>query len=189
MNLMLIAITRGVSPTLEACELSFLPRERIDLQRAAQEHRQYEECLKSLGVRVIALPADPAFPDGVFVEDPAIVLDEIAVITRMGAESRRGEAVAILAALQPFRGNIVHLRDPATLEGGDVMFAGKTLYVGLSQRTNRGGVAQLGEAVRAFGYDVVPVEVRGCLHFKSACCYLGASSQSDATVLAKSRMD
>lgn len=180
---MLTAITRGVGPKLAKCELSFLKRERIDIARAVEEHRQYEACLESLGVRVIALPDDPAFPDGVFVEDPAIVLDEIAVITRMGAVSRRGEADAIVTALAPFR-RTVHLREPATLEGGDVMVAGKTLYVGLSQRTNRNGISQLAHVLGAFDYDVVPVEIHGCLHFKSACCYLGASPQGDDSVLA-----
>jgi len=178
MNQMLTAITRRVSPSFEACELSFLEREPIDLQRAAEEHRQYEACLESLGVRVITLPEDPLFPDSVFVEDPVIVLDEIAVVTRMGAPSRAGEAEAIVEALAPFR-RTVHLREPATLEGGDVMLVEKTLYVGLSQRTNREGVAQLSELLAEFGYNVVPVEVCGCLHFKSACCYLG-----DGAVLA-----
>jgi dimethylargininase len=172
MNQMLTAITRRVSPSLEACELSFLEREPIDLARAAEEHRQYEACLESLGARVITLPEDPGFPDSVFVEDPVIVLEEVAVVTRMGAASRAGEADAIVAALAPFR-STVHLRAPATLEGGDVMLVEKTLYVGLSQRTNRVGVAQLAALLGEFGYKVVLVEVRGCLHFKSACCYLG----------------
>jgi dimethylargininase len=178
MNQMLTAITRRVSPSFEACELSFLDREPIDLARAAEEHRQYEICLESLGVRVITLPEDPAFPDSVFVEDPVIVLDEVAVVTRMGAASRAGEADAIVDALAPFR-RTVHLHEPATIEGGDVMLVDKTLYVGLSQRTNREGVAQLGALLAEFGYNVVSVDVRGCLHFKSACCYLG-----DGAVLA-----
>jgi len=108
----------------------------------------------------------------VFVEDPAVVIDEVAVIARMGAESRRRESESLAAALAEFR-PIEWLREPATLEGGDVLRIGKTLYVGISRRTNREGAVQLAELLDEFGYRVVPVQVRGCLHLKSACSYLG----------------
>jgi dimethylargininase len=137
-----------------------------------EQHRDYEACLAELGVEVISLPADPAFPDGVFVEDPAIVLDEVAIITRPGAESRRGETASIAQALSPFR-ELRYIREPASLEGGDVFLVGKTLYVGLSRRTNRDGIAQLTQIVDLFGYGVVPVEVTGCLHLKSGACWAG----------------
>ncbi|MBZ5609187.1 MAG: dimethylargininase [Acidobacteriia bacterium] len=169
---MLIALTRGVSSTLGDCELQNLERQPIDIARAIEQHRAYERCLAELGARVLSLPADARFPDGVFVEDPAIVLDEIAVMTRMGAESRRGEAESIAEALAQFR-PLHRIQEPATLEGGDVMRIGKTLYAGLSRRTNSEGIRQLGELVRPFGYQVTPVSVHGCLHLKSACCYLG----------------
>jgi dimethylargininase len=118
------------------------------------------------------LPAAPNMPDGVFVEDPAIVLDEIAVITRMGALSRRGEQDSLARALAKYR-ELRHIVEPGTLEGGDVMRVGKTLYVGYSRRTNVAGIQQLATMLHPLGYFVVPVEVRGCLHLKSACCYLG----------------
>lgn len=175
---MLIALTRGVSPTLGDCELQELDREPIDAANAIVQHRRYERCLEELGVRVLALPADPRFPDGVFVEDPAVVLDEIAVMTRMGAESRRGEGESIAKALAQYRA-LHWIREPGTLEGGDVMRIGKSLYVGLSRRTNQEGIAQLREFTAPFGYTVIGVPVRGCLHLKSACCYLG-----DETILA-----
>jgi len=108
----------------------------------------------------------------VFVEDPAIVLDEVAVITRPGAESRRGETGSIAHALAPFR-ELRTIRAPATIEGGDVVHVGKTLYVGLSQRTNHEGIAQLAEILKPFGYRVAAVEVNGCLHLKSAACWAG----------------
>lgn len=88
---MLVALTRDVSPAIVNCELEFLDRQPIDVALAREQHRQYRECLAELGAQVELLPATPDLPDGVFVEDPAIVLDEIAVITRMGAVSRRGE--------------------------------------------------------------------------------------------------
>jgi dimethylargininase len=174
---MLTAITRAVSASLGACELTWLTREPIDIAQARAEHHAYECCLAALGVRVISLPALDAFPDAVFVEDPAIVLDEVAVITTMGAASRRGERESLAAAIAPFR-EVIHMQDPAKLEGGDVMRVARDLYVGLSARTDAAGAAQLGAAVARFGYRVQVVELRDCLHLKSACCSVG-----DATVL------
>ncbi len=175
---MLTALTRGVSPNLESCELEFFDRRPIDLARAIEQHQAYENALKSLGARVISLPGRPEFPDGMFVEDPAIVLDELAVICRMGSEVRRKETASIAEALNEFR-ELKWMFAPATLEGGDVMRVGQTLYAGVSRRSNCEGSAQLAELIGPFGYRVVPVAVSGCLHLKSAVCPLG-----DATLLA-----
>lgn len=169
---MLRALTRQVASNFAACELTFLDRQPIDVAKAMEQHRGYEDCLTELGITVTSLPADPSFPDGVFVEDPAIVLDEVAIITRPGAESRSGETESIALALSPFR-ELRFLTEPATLEGGDVIHVGKTLFVGMSRRTNREGIVQLTELLRPFGYSVVPVEVRGCLHLKSGACWAG----------------
>jgi len=178
---MLTALTRDVAPTLGACELEYLERRPIDIAKAADQHRHYEQCLREAGARVITLAADPEFPDGVFVEDPAIVLDEIAILTRMGAASRRGESRSIAEALAPFR-KLVSIAEPATLEGGDVMRIGKTLFVGRSRRTNVHGIGQLAAFVAPFGYRVVPVEVHGCLHLKSA-----STPVDDAVIVANRR--
>ena len=167
------AITRAVSPRMNACELSYIDRVEIDIGKAQAQHDAYEDCLREMGMEVIALPPEPAMPDSVFVEDPAIVLDEIAVITRPGAASRRAEGETLAAALTQFR-RLERIAAPGTLEGGDVMRAGKTLYVGASARSNGEGIAQLAEIVRPFDYTVRSVEVRGCLHLKSGCTYLGA---------------
>jgi dimethylargininase len=169
---MLTAITRAVSPTLSDCQLEHLDRQPIDVDRAVEQHRGYQACLRELGVRVISLPAAVDCPDGVFVEDPALVLDEVAIVTRMGAEARRAESESVAEAVSQFR-EVKRLREPATLEGGDVMRIGRTLYVGRSRRTNEAGIEQLAELVAPFGYRVVAVDVTGCLHLKSACCYLG----------------
>jgi dimethylargininase len=173
----MIAITREVSRSLGDCELTWLAREPIDIDKAIAQHRAYEACLESLGARVISLPALEEHPDAVFVEDPAIVLDEAAVIATMGAASRRGERASLAAALKNFR-PVVWMRDPARLEGGDAMRAGKDLYVGISGRTDAAGVAELRELVGAFGYRVTAVELMNCLHLKSACCFIG-----DETIL------
>ena len=175
---MLTAITRKVSPNFAACQLEYLRREPIDVVRAETQHRTYEAALERLGARVVSLPSERDLPDCVFVEDPALVLDEIAIITRMGAESRRGEAESLAAALAGCR-PLVHMSEPATLEGGDVVRMGNTLYVGLSRRTNAEGAGQLAEIVEPHGYRVVPVAVTGCMHLKSACCAV-----SDDAVLA-----
>lgn len=154
------------------CELTFLLREPIDITRASLQHRTYQACLEELGVRVISLPAEPGYPDAVFVEDPAIVLDEVAVMTRLGAASRRGESESLARALAPYR-QLQWLREPATLDGGDVMLAGKTLFVGVTARSNAAGISQLAAEVEPFGYHVQPVVVQGCLHLKSACSWIG----------------
>src|SRR5262245_27627708 len=131
---MLTAITRAVSPAINRCELTYLDREPIDVALAEEQHRKYEACLAGLGARVISLAADPDFPDSMFVEDPAVVVDEIAVINRMGAVSRRGEAESIARALEPYR-PLYWMQEPGTLEGGDVLRMGKRVFVGLSPRT------------------------------------------------------
>lgn len=174
----MIAITRAVSPRLADCELSFQDREPIDASRATEQHAAYCSVLSELGAEVVRLPTIEDQPDCVFVEDPMIVLEEVAIVTRMGAESRRGESTSLAQAIAPYR-ELRHIEAPATLEGGDVMRVGKTLYVGLSRRTNIAGIQQLARLVAPFGYWVTPVELRGCLHLKTACTFLG-----DDTVLA-----
>lgn len=164
---MRIAITREVSPRIGACELTHLARTPIDPERARIQHRQYEELLAALGCKLLRLPAEPDLPDSVFVEDAAIVLDELAVITRPGAESRRAETVAVAGALKPCR-KLFHIGPPGTLDGGDVLRIGKALYVGQSLRSNLEGIEQLRRIVAPFRYSVIGVALRGCLHLKSA---------------------
>ena len=180
---MLTAITRAVSPSLASCELTWLAREPIDIAKADAQHHAYEHALRDAGARVISLPALPEHPDAVFVEDPAIVLDEVAVIASMGVESRRGERESLAAAIAEFR-PLIRMRLPAKLEGGDVMRIGRDLFVGLSARSDLAGVAQLQDALRVFGYRVHPVELRDCLHLKSACTFIGSGGAGDACVLA-----
>lgn len=164
---MLTAITRAVSPALSECQLSFIPRQPIDLPKAVAQHHAYEKLLSTLSARVISLPAEPALPDSMFVEDPAIVLDEIAVIFPLGAESRRPEAPTIAAALQPFR-KLEYVRLPGMTEGGDILRLGRKLFVGLTARSNSEGIAQLSRIVAPYNYQVVAVPTPGCLHLKSA---------------------
>jgi dimethylargininase len=168
----MIALTRAVSRSLQNCELTWLDREPIDIDRAIAQHHTYQACLTDLGARVISLPALEEHPDAVFVEDPALVLDELAVITTMGAASRRGERPTLAAALAEFR-PVVWMHDPARLEGGDIMRAHRNLYAGISRRTDAAGVEQLQDLLAPHGYSVTAVELRNCLHLKSACSFLG----------------
>jgi dimethylargininase len=172
---MLKALTRAVSPTILDCELTFLQRQSIDLELAVRQHAAYEQTLADLGARVIRLPDAPHLPDAVFVEDTAIVLDEVAVICPMGVESRRAETSDTAQALMPYR-RLNWLTPPATLEGGDVVHAGLTLYVGRSARSNDAGIEQLRQAIAPYGYAVCAVPVDGCLHLKSACAFLGKNT-------------
>jgi dimethylargininase len=164
---MLTAITRQVSPSINKCELTHLKRQPIDFELARKQHEEYKDALRSLGVMVISLPVEANLPDSVFVEDTAIVLDEIALIARPGAESRRPEIPSITAALSQFR-NVNFLKEPATLDGGDVLVIGKSVYVGLSSRSNPNALTQLQNILDPYGYCIKGVEISGCLHLKSA---------------------
>jgi dimethylargininase len=162
-----IAITRQVSRSINECELTFLERSPIDLERARRQHAEYESALKGLGVAVLSLPEAPDLPDSVFVEDTALVFDECAIITNPGAASRHRETEPIEAALRPYR-SILRIDPPARLDGGDVIAVGKDIYVGLSSRSDTNAMEQVYAHMAPFGYRVHAVEVRGCLHLKSA---------------------
>ena len=172
---MLTAITRAVSPAILNCELTFMQRQPIDLSKAREQHRAYEQLLEKKGARLISLPAEPALPDSMFVEDPAIVLDGLAVILPLGTKSRQPEAESLAKALAPFR-KLAYIAAPGSIEGGDVLRINRTLYVGLTTRTNSEGIRQLGEILAPNNYKVVGVTVTGCLHLKSAVTYLGRNT-------------
>jgi dimethylargininase len=172
---MLTAITRKVSSSMANCELSFIERKPIDMKKANEQHHAYESLLEKLGAKVISLPEERDLPDSMFVEDPAIVLDEIAIICPLGTETRRKEAASLAAALEPFR-KLAHVKLPGMLEGGDVLRVGKKLFVGLTQRSNAEGVRQLAVITEHDGYDLTAVPVTGCLHLKSAVTYLGRNT-------------
>src|SRR5271170_6442543 len=169
---MLTAITRAVSPAIVHCELSFIDRKPIDLAAAQAQHHAYENLLEKLGATVVSLPAEPDLPDSMFVEDPAIVLDELAVIFPLGTESRRPEAASLAQAISKFR-TLEHVTLPGTLEGGDILRIGRKLFVGLTKRSNVEGIRQLSAILAPHHYEVIAVPVTGCLHLKSAVTYLG----------------
>ncbi|HET9588114.1 MAG TPA: arginine deiminase family protein [Anaerolineales bacterium] len=164
---MTIAITREVSPRFDECEITHIDRSPINLEIAHAQHREYIQALKALGCEVIELPAETDLPDSVFVEDTAFILPEAAVITRPGAASRRPETDSIARALEPYR-NLLFIREPATVDGGDVLVLGKDIFVGMSTRSSRAAVDQMNELLAGFGYSAHPVEMHDCLHLKTA---------------------
>lgn len=167
-----IAVTREVSRSIARCELTHLERQDIDLARARLQHRQYEQTLEALGCEVHSLPEAPDLPDAVFVEDTAVVVDELAVIARPGAVSRQPETEAIEKALAPYR-KLAFIQPPGTLDGGDVLRVGKRIFVGQTLRTNPEGIAQLRSILAPYGYTVKGVPVSGCLHLKSGVTQVG----------------
>lgn len=169
---MLIAITREVSPSMGECEISHIPRQDIDIYLARKQHAQYERLLMDLGCQLKSLAVEPSLPDSVFVEDTAIVLNEMAIMARPGAESRRGETRSVSEALSEYR-TLFQIVSPGTLDGGDVLKIGRTLYVGITDRSNESGIKQLVDLVSPYEYEVVKVQVDGCLHLKSAATPLG----------------
>src|SRR5260221_10996135 len=163
----MLALTRAVPDSIARCELTHLARQPIDFARARVQHAAYEEALRKAGYTIEHLPSADEMPDSVFVEDTAIVLDELAVITRPGAESRRGETASVAAALSRYR-TLAFIEAPAVVDGGDVLCVGRDVYAGLSTRTTVAAVEQLAHILERLGYRVHGVTAPGSLHFKSA---------------------
>ena len=168
-----IAITRQVSPAINQCELTHLERKSIDYKRACAQHKQYEDALRSLGIEIISLEAEPDLPDSVFVEDVALVLDDCAIMLNPGAYSRCPEVTSVEKALAPYR-DIFRIQPPDTVDGGDILTVGRTIYVGISSRSTVGAVGQIKAILEpcnlkgTSSYQVRTVRVTGCLHLKSA---------------------
>ncbi len=147
-----------------------------DLVLAHEQHIRYCQALELAGVQVEILPALEAYPDSVFVEDTAIVEPEFAVLSRPGADSRRGEAAEILPVLAEKFERVYQIEGNATLDGGDICKADDIYYIGLSARTNLEGAQQLAAILNYFGYRSELIDIRrlqGILHLKSAVNYLG----------------
>ncbi len=177
----LVAIVRPPDASLARCELTHVARRPIDVERALAQHAAYVAALESLGCTILALPPLADQPDAAFVEDAAVVLDDVAIVPNMGAPSRRAESASVAAALAQHR-PIERMSEGTTLDGGDVLRMGDTLYVGWSSRTNHAGLRELAHRVLPHGLAVKAVEVRGCLHLKTACTRL-----DDDTLLARPR--
>ncbi len=167
----MLALTHLPSPDLALGQRTHLERLPIDNARAMRQHEAYRALLRECGCEVRLLEMNRLHPDGVFVEDTAVVLDEVAVLGSMGTPARRAEPAAIEPVLLEYR-EVRRIELPATLEGGDVLRVDRTLLVGRTGRTNSAGIEALAGHIRPYGYEVRAVPLRGCLHLKSACTAL-----------------
>jgi dimethylargininase len=174
---MFVALTRAVSPSIQRCELTTLSRVPIDLPTAVAQHERYEAALRDAGCTVRRLPPMPEYADAVFVEDAAVVVNELAVIARPGVDSRMAEIASMADGLKEFR-TLATIEPPGTLDGGDVLTLGRHVYAGLSTRTNRAGIEQLRAHLAPHGYEVTAVEIAGGLHLKS-----GVTDLADGVIL------
>lgn len=144
-------------------------------EKAREQHENYIRALKKAGLEVTVLESDNKYPDSTFVEDPAIVTKDFAVITNPGAESRKGETREIAETLLNFysEDQIFKIKAPATLEGGDVMQVNNIFYIGLSERTNKMGGEELKEILKENGLKGVIVDFKDILHLKTGIAYIG----------------
>lgn len=178
---LLTAMTRAVSPRINDCELTFIGRQKIDYAAAVHQHSRYQQLLRDLGLKVIELPAGEQCPDSCFLEDTALVLDEVAVITRPGSEARRREVAGVVPKIVEYR-EVLQIDAPGTLEAGDILRMGRNLFVGASVRSNAQGIEMLRALVAPYGYKVIAVPMDGALHLKSVCTAL-----DDETLIADAR--
>jgi dimethylargininase len=162
-----LALTRAVSPSIADCELTHVERASIDYARACEQHVAYEAALVAAGCSVLRLPSLPGHPDAVFVEDTVVDFGVIAVCMRPGAVSRRGEVGSVEDEVRRHR-PLRHVVGPGTVDGGDVLVAGRTVFVGRTARTNDEGIEQLRAHLVPFDFEVRAVPVHGCLHLKTA---------------------
>jgi len=175
------AFTRAVSPRLSACELTHLDRTPIDAAKAADQHSAYEQALANAGCEVVRLPELAGHPDGVFVEDTALILGDHAVITRPGAASRVSETQSTSEGLaDQFE---LHRIQSGFVDGGDVLRIGQKLYVGISTRTDAAGISALDELVAPLGYHVVQAQLRDCLHLKTGATFAGKDARGTPIIL------
>jgi dimethylargininase len=161
-------LARRPSPYLAGGELTHLDRVPVDADLALAQWRGYVDAFRARGWEVTEVEPADAHPDGVFVEDAVVVFGDLAVLTSPGAASRRGELATVAPALAATDLAVHRIELPGTLDGGDVLKVGRSVYVGRSARTNEAGIEQLRAIVEPAGWTVVPVPVTKVLHLKSA---------------------
>lgn len=163
-----VALVRAPSPRLADGITTHITREPVDADLARRQHAAYRAALESTGWEVVDVDPADDLPDGVFIEDMLVVSGGLAVVTRPGAPERRPETTGAENAARALGLDVVHIEEPGTLDGGDVLQVGDTVYVGRGGRTNFAGVDQLRRHLEPRGKRVVPVTLRGVLHLKSA---------------------
>jgi dimethylargininase len=167
----MLALTHVPSPHLDSGQRTHIARVSIDYDLAVWQHGEYCRMLRTCGADVHTLKVNEDLPDSTFIEDTAVVLDEVAVLASLGTEARRSELPGIEPELSKYR-SVHRIAASAALEGGDVLRLGRTLFVGLSSRTSPAGAQALEAIVTRYGYRILPVPVDRCLHLKTACTAL-----------------
>ena len=163
-----VALMRRPSPRLADGIVTHIARTPVDPVLAARQYTIYQETVASAGWRVHEVDPAPEYPDSVFVEDPLVVCEDLAVLTRSGAEARRGEVAGVEAAVRTLGLRVARIEEPGTLDGGDVLQVGETVYVGVGARTNEDGAEQLEQLLAPLGRKVHRVALGKVLHLKSA---------------------
>jgi dimethylargininase len=171
-------LVRRPSPGLAAGELTHLERVPVDPDVALAQWQGYVDVFRSRGWDVVEVEPADEHPDGVFVEDAVVVFDGLAVLTSPGADSRRGELATVAPVVERLGLTVHRIERPGTLDGGDVLKVGRTVYVGRGGRTNAEGIRQLRAIVGPLGYSVVAVPISKALHLKTA-----ATALPDGTVI------
>ena len=169
------AIVRPPSPNFSD-GLTTVDLGRPTYARAVEQHEAYCEALRQCGLALVSLEADDRYPDSTFVEDTAVLTEQCAILARLGAPSRIGEVAGIATVLAKFYSELLSIREPGTLDGGDICEVGNHFFIGISQRTNEEGAEQLTDLLTSFGYTSSFVDIRGLnaiLHLKSGLAYLG----------------
>ena len=169
------AIARKPGPNFAQGLTTALNEEAPDFNILVDQHQKYISTLISIGLEVILLDALPDHPDAYFVEDTAVVTNNVAVITNPGADSRKGEEKTIAHVLEKYR-SIEKIIPPGTVDGGDVLQVGQHFFIGVSERTNPEGAGQLGQILNKYGYTHTTVAVGEGLHFKSSVNYVGKNT-------------
>jgi dimethylargininase len=166
------AIVRKVSENFQY-GLTSAKLGKPEYNKAHLQHSNYVEALKKCGLKIITLEMDNRFPDSTFVEDTAIINEDVAIIANLGANSRKGEEIEIKKVLDEFYDNVESIVDPGTLDGGDVLRVEDQYFIGISQRTNRAGALQLKDFLRYYGYTCSLVKLKKFLHLKTGIAYIG----------------
>ena len=143
-----------------------------DYSKAIIQHQQYIEALKSCGLKITVLDPCEEYPDSTFVEDVALITPKCTIMTRPGADSRRGEVTKMTKTLESQFNNLEYIESPGTIEAGDIMMVGDHYYVGLSERTNLQGAEQLIAILVRYGLKGSTVRLTEVLHLKTGLSYL-----------------
>jgi dimethylargininase len=161
-------LVRAPSSRLADGIVTHIERTPVDVALAQAQHAAYADALTASGWTVHQTPIAEDCPDSVFIEDAVVVCEDLAVLTRPGAPARRAEVAGVVPVVQSLGLRTAQIQEPGTLDGGDVLQAGRTVYVGRGGRTNGAGIRQLRALLAPLGRTVIAVPLRGVLHLKSA---------------------